>query len=270
MAQTYRCPVCGATHKDLPEACRLCGQMMGPDATVGEPHVSTMSVEDKKGLAGIVGVMVLLVVAVVVAAVLLGVVPGTKSIDSVRSKVGLSSTPDGWSRFDYPEGGFSVELPDGNRKTQTTDGTYQASMLIGKDTAMIVSARQVMTADQFAQLVHTSEASSPLKRELTNQGDSYEAKLKSESGKVDKRSETAAYGVPAIYYETRDIGVDKSLGLRSDATFYGREMLFLANGVLYTVEVVSVYKNPEQFDRVLGSLQISGPPGKATGTTAAP
>ena len=45
MAQKYRCPVCGATHKTMPQQCRLCGHVMdgtrGPTCgqTVAAPYV---------------------------------------------------------------------------------------------------------------------------------------------------------------------------------------------------------------------------------------
>ncbi|MBI2706582.1 MAG: hypothetical protein HYX32_15015, partial [Actinobacteria bacterium] len=228
-----------------------------------------MPEEARRGVGGIVGVVVVLVVVVVVAAVLLGFVSGGKFIDSAKSRLGINTPSSGWSRFDYPEGGFSVELPDGERKTKVVDGEYQVYAFVGRDTLIQVSAKEVLSKDELDQLTQTTDPTNALKRIVVARGDEEEKNMKAAAVKIDKRQETAAYGVPAIYYETRDPKPTVD-GLRTDATLKERKILFIKSGILYTVDVTSVYPNPEQFDRVAGSVQITAPPGQNTGTTAAP
>lgn len=267
MAQKYTCPVCGASHKELQDQCRLCGQALGPEAAVGVPQAARVEVAERRGIGAIVGVVVLLVIAIVVVAVLLGAVPGLKSIDAAKSKAGLSSTADGWSRFDYPEGGFSVEFPEGERKTDSPSDSYNAYAFIGKDTLLLVTATPIMTQQEFDQLTQTTEGNT-LKKKVQSEADDIEKTLKANGVKVDKRTDSSAYGVPAVYFETRDAKPIQT-GLRGDAPLFSKDMVFITNGVRYTVTVVSVYREVSQFDRLLASLVINGRPGTAAPTTTA-
>lgn len=266
MSQKYRCPVCGATHKDLPEQCRLCGQKMGPEAAVGASVSARVDVEQKRGIGAIVGVVILLVVAIVAIAVLTGAVPGLKSIDAAKNKVGFGTNDDGWSRFDYPAGGFSVEFPEGDRKTDSLNDTYRAYTLIGKDTLLLVSAKPVMTQQEYEQLTKTTEGQT-LKKRMETAADEIELNMKTDGVKIDKRTDSSAFGVPAVYLETRDTKTGDIVGLRSDAPLHSRTMLFIKDGVLYNVSVVSVYNDMPQFDRLLNTLVITGRPGAAPGST---
>lgn len=269
MAQTYRCPVCGATHKELQDQCRLCGQMLGPDAVVGTPQEGRVEVAEQRGIGGIVFVAVLIVVALVVVAVLLGVVPGIKVLDSAKGKVGINQTADGWSRFDYPAGGFSVEFPEGDRKTKADDGTYSAYMFINKDTLLLVQSKRVMSPEEYQALTQSTDQSQTLKKAVGAAADEIEQALKNRGVKIDKRTDTGYGGVPAVTFELRDAKPEFD-GLRADVPIWGREIVFMSGGVLYKISVLSVYKDAEQFDRLLNTFQITGPPGQSTGTTAAP
>ena len=68
-------------------------------------------------------------------------------------------------------------------------------------------------------------------------------------------------GVPAVYFEVRNVKDDYP-DLRTDQRLSGRVVMFVNNGVLYTIRVTSVYDYSQQpqFDRVTGSFIITGPP----------
>ncbi len=112
----YRCPVCGATHREMPDQCRLCGQQMGSSAVVGDFSGSRQVVAQRKGLGGI---MVFAIVGVVVLAVALayaGLGPGAKQIDQGIARIGLKPRANGWSELSDPVGRFAADMPTNQRE----------------------------------------------------------------------------------------------------------------------------------------------------------
>jgi hypothetical protein len=275
MAQKYRCPVCGATHKTMPPHCRLCGQQMGPEVTVGQAVQPHYAQDQRHGIGIFVLIAILLVVGVVGAFVALQVIPGSSSVEQLANKAGLNATPDGWSHFDDADGGYGMDLPDGTRQTTSQDGVYTTDELIGAETHIQVTATRVAAPDDYAAQTKTTE-NDPLigvKRFVRAQADDWEATFVASGGKVDKRDDdSAAAGLPAVYLEVRNVP-DTYPDLRQDVRLQGRVMLFVNKGVLYTVRTTSVYDygQQSQFDRVLSSFTITGPPKTdAPTTTAAP
>jgi hypothetical protein len=277
MAQKYRCPVCGATHKTMPQHCRLCGQQMGPDANLGEVIQPRYIEESRHGLGIFIVIAIVLVVGVVGVFIALQLIPGTNQVEQIANKAGLNATPDGWSTYVYPEGGFSVELPDGVRQTTVKDGVYTLDQLVGRETHISVSATQMMPPDDYKELTKTTEQD-PLigqKRYVRGLADDFETELTATGAKVDKRiDDTAVAGVPAVYFEIRSVKDDYP-DLRQDVRLSGRAVLFVKNGVLYTIRTTSVYDvgNQPQFDHVVSSISVNGLPAAAsdaTTTTAQP
>jgi hypothetical protein len=271
MAQKYRCPVCGATHKNMPQHCRLCGQQMGPDATLGETIQPRYVEESRHGLGVFIVIAIVLVVGIVGVFIALQLIPGTNQVEQIANKAGLNSTPDGWSRYVYPEGGVSVELPDGVRETTVKDGLYSLDQLVGRETHISVTATQLLPPDEYAERTKSTEQD-PLigqKRYIRGVADDFEAQLTASGAKVDKRNDDAAVaGVPAVYFEIRTVKDDYP-DLRQDVRLSGRAVLFVKNGVLYTIRTTSVYdvNNQPQFDHVVSSFTITGLPGSTAGTT---
>jgi hypothetical protein len=115
----YRCPVCGATHKESPEKCRLCGLSMG--AISGVPVSSgTRQVSTKK--KGIADVGVLAVGGVVLLAllfVILGFTGSNSFIENIRDKIPGAGGNDGWQDIDDGDGGFTARLPEDNERRTT-------------------------------------------------------------------------------------------------------------------------------------------------------
>jgi hypothetical protein len=271
MPQKYLCPVCGAAHKSKVDKCRLCGQQMGADAVVGERQETRYVEERRAGLGGPLLIVIVIVVAIVAVFVFAGVIPGLRSVEKAAENVPFlpQDRNDGWTELVYPEGGFSAQLPGGERQLQKEGNTYTATMVIGKETEIKISATPLMSATEYSDLTQTSEAdpSVEVKRHLKGLADNFEAGLAIDKAKVDKRTDTYAAGVPAVYYDLRAVK-NTNPALRTGETFYARTILFVYQGILYNITVTSIYQNPEQFDRVLGSFGITGRPGEPTTTTA--
>jgi hypothetical protein len=271
MAQKYRCPVCGATHKTMPQACRLCGQQMGPDAALGDIIQPRYVEESRHGLGVFIVIAIVLVVGLVGVFIALQLIPGTSQVEQIANKAGLNATPDGWSTYVYPEGGISVELPDGVRQTTVKDGLYSLDELVGTETHISVTATQLLPPDEYAARTKSTE-DDPLigqKRYIRGIADDFEAQLTASGAKVDKRNDDAAVaGVPAVYFEIRTVK-DDFPDLRQDVRLSGRAVLFVKNGVLYTIRTTSVYDvgNQPQFDHVVSSFTVTGLPGSTAGST---
>jgi hypothetical protein len=264
MAQKYRCPVCGATHKNMPQQCRLCGQQMGPEVTVGQTVQPRYVEESRSGLGVFIVIAVVLVIGLVGVFIALQLIPGTQQVEQLANKAGLNATPDGWSNYLYADGGFSVDLPDGTRQTTFKDGVYTLDELIGTETHISVTATRVLPATEYATRTYSTDQDPQIeaKRYIRGLADDFEATVLADQGKVDKRSDdTAVVGVPAVYFELRNVK-DTYTDLRTDQRLSGRAVMFVKDGVLYTIRVTSVYDytNLPQFDRVASSFAITGPP----------
>jgi hypothetical protein len=264
MAQKYRCPVCGATHKSMPQHCRLCGQDMGPEVQASQIVQPRYIEERRSGLGVFIVIAVVLVLAVAGVFVALQLIPGTNQVEQLANKAGLSQTPDGWSQFVYPEGGVAVDLPEGTRTTTVKDGLYSLDELVGKETHISITAERLMPADEYVEKTKSTEQD-PLigrKRYIRGVADDWEATFIASGGKVDKRDDEAVgAGSTAVYFEVRNVKDDYP-DLRQDVRLSGRVIMFVKDGVLYTIRTTSVYdiSQQSQFDHVLSSFSVVGPP----------
>ena len=109
----YRCPSCGASHKDAPSSCRLCGYIM--DGSVEIPSGGAQArapIEKKGGLGGFALIGLLVVVLLGAGAVIFHLTSGNATVAKVIDKLpGQSAPPDGWKTVTDAEGGFTVSLP---------------------------------------------------------------------------------------------------------------------------------------------------------------
>jgi hypothetical protein len=244
---------------------------MGPEITVGQSVQPHYAQAQRHGIGIFVVIAIVLVVVVAGTFVALQIIPGSRDVEQLANKAGLNATPDGWTHFDDADGGYGMDLPDGVRPTTEQDGVYTTDELIGTETHIQVTATRVAPAADYADETKTTELD-PLigvKRFVRAQGDTWEAQFVAAGGKVDKRDdEAAAAGLPAVYFEVRNVP-DNYTDLRQDVNLSGRVMLFVNKGVLYTVRTTSVYDYTQQpqFDHVLASFTITGPPKTDAPTT---
>lgn len=125
MSTKYRCPACGATHKELVNQCRLCGRSLDPtkagDSVVAPTaRVVTSSGSSTKGFI-LIGIGAVLLIAI--GGIVFGVIRSNKAIDTAVNKlpgIGAEQT-DGWSAIPAEKAtelGFTVSLP-GDRTFET-------------------------------------------------------------------------------------------------------------------------------------------------------
>jgi hypothetical protein len=110
----YRCPVCGAAHKEPPDKCRLCGQVMTEGAQVDTP-LSREAPPPERGIGGIAFALIGVVLVIAILFILLGLTPANKAIDNVKSKIPVvgQQTCDGCEQLRDDEAPFTVVLPGG-------------------------------------------------------------------------------------------------------------------------------------------------------------
>ncbi|MCX7621623.1 MAG: hypothetical protein N2037_12370 [Acidimicrobiales bacterium] len=252
----YRCPVCGATHKTLPEHCRLCGQAMGEDAVVGDFSGARKVATKKKGVFGMAFVVVLGVLIIAVVLIALGIAPGSKQLNTVIEKVpGLPQQDEsGWAKLDAKDGKFTVMMPtDQPEQTNEPDGTITWTAWVGLD------ARVLISYDPDAVSAGSDEHA--LNRQWTS---AYEQAQKAADATVDKVKIDASFaGHPAGYLELRDV----RLAEYPKERYYAKVMSFANGSARYVIRVDSRYKTVDQWDRVMGSFTLTEP--AAPSTTAA-
>lgn len=239
----YRCPRCGATHKEAVTNCRLCGMDM-----TGEHIPANMKearqVTKKKGIGGLAVWAVLAVLAIVALAVALGLSRDDGTLDTVTDRIpGLSGpTEDGWEPLEDPEGGFVVQLPGTATQTQipfaaATDG--QATVW----TSNILDETEIVIA--YADVAPVEEGSSA-KARLEDLDDAWaEAQ-----GTTVRDSDTSGFlGLPAVDVQLERWDLNGELAP-------GKAFLFTEGDRLYVVQVHSIYADMPQYVRVLNSMSL--------------
>src|SRR5690606_10843475 len=139
---TYRCPLCGASHKDDAERCRLCGQSLKADTVaVAPPRATTGPVRAQRGIKGVVLIGLGLVIALGAVAVAFGLVQENKQVRQAKELV--TGPVDGWSTQEDHEGRFRVDLPGTRTRSLmpvagADDGTVTAwAASVGDDTDLV-------------------------------------------------------------------------------------------------------------------------------------
>jgi hypothetical protein len=241
----YRCPVCGATHREQPEKCRLCGQDMSGASTIpAYTGGARQSAESKGGLGSLMLVAIIGVLAIAVLAVVLGFTGSNSFIDNIRDKVpGLhTETSDGWTSLDDPSGGFVAQMPEGREKkfvafAPAANGRLdQWSATIGDETDLTISYGKVTKADgQSANAALASFA------------ETWAATL---GGKIESTNETGFQGNPAL-----DVGIRDLTYGNQKAT--AKAMMVLRGDTIYVIQSQSVYNDHPQYIRLLNGFQFT-------------
>jgi hypothetical protein len=269
----YRCPVCGAVHKQFQPNCRLCGQSLSADnIPTNAPRAATPA-DTNTSIKGVFFIGALVVIVLLAGAVAFGVVQSNRAIETAKDVV-LQENTDGWSPLvctvegtgteatptcTVPQGqGFSVELP-GDRTKSITPFTLAEgqkmetwSTSISGDTLLEVAFAPVTDPA-------TGAAADP-KDELALQriadqwlADKHLSRETDATGSSDvKVEETAFKGYPALIITTPSADVTLN---NKDA--YLKTMLVLRNNVLFVVQATSIYENADQFDRMRRTMTFS-------------
>lgn len=237
----YRCPRCGATHKEQVLHCRLCGMDMTGDH---QPIGADVRPSGKKrgGIASLAVFGVLGVLAVIALAVALGLT--SSETDDLTDKIpGIrSETSDGWVPLQDDEGGFIVSLP--GTATQTTVEFPPA--VDGEATVWTATiADEIRITVGWADLPPLEEGSSDAAR-LEAMADAW-AEANDTSVRDSQQSEFA--GLEAIDTTLRDTDLE---GESANAKAY----LFMRDDRMYIVMVESIYVEMPQYTRVLTSLSL--------------
>lgn len=241
----YRCPVCGATHKEQPTHCRLCGQdMTGTGKIPAFTGGSRPAAVRKGGLGSVLLIAVIGVVAIAVLALVMGFTGSNDFIDNIREKIpGLApAADDGWTALDDAAGGFVAELPEEREKQfvsfpPAANGRLdQWSSVIGDETDLTISYGRVST-----QPGQSAAAA------LVSLGDTWAL---STGAKIDDTTETTFRGFPAIELDLRNLTF-------GEQTATAKAMMVLRGDTVYVLQSLSVYPDHPQYGRLLSGFQFT-------------
>jgi hypothetical protein len=250
-----RCPICGATHKDPPRQCRLCGQVM--DGTVATPTSTTATMTrpvatKKKGVGSFVLIGVAAVLVIAVLAILLGFTSGDLSASRLRDRVPfLRTTDDGWVQVDDADGGFTVEMPSNRQQGSTPFPSAENGRLvgwtatIGTDTSLAVYFAPLVPVDgETAKgTVNRMVDEAIFQTEIVSAQHNHDTQ-------VIKRTDTDFRGYPAVVYELSGVDINGDYG-------YQKAIIFVKGETIYTLASNSIYKDHPQWDRFTSSFQFT-------------
>ncbi len=268
----YRCPICGANHKEPVDHCRLCGADMTGRPLPTPFEAAPPPVSTKGGVKGLVFIGIGVVVLIGVAGLAFGLVRSNDVIESAKVKV-IPNHTDGWTVQDEPDpknpagtapagtsvGHFTVELP-GDRTREsipfsaTTDGKLTVwTAKIGTDYKLQVgwgpitppppgqgpsgtAADQVPTGQRFLK-----ETVAPAW--LASHG---------ATETTVTTQEAVISGSPA--YVIREVQSSTTL---NGKPAYLQTALILHKDILYVIQLTSIYKDADQLDRMMSTFGIT-------------
>lgn len=239
----YRCPRCGATHKEAVTSCRLCGMDMTGDHIPANMK-EARRVTKKKGIAGLAVWAVLAVLVIVALGVALGLSRADDPVTQVAGQLpGLSGpTADGWDALEDPEGGFVVQLPGTATQTQVPfDGAVDGQATVW--TAWILDETEIVVA--YADVAPIAEGSSEAAR-LEGLADQWAS---AEGTTVRELDRSGFLGLEAVDTQLERYELDGELAP-------SKAFLFTKGDRLYVVQVHSIYSDMPQYVRVLNSLGL--------------
>jgi hypothetical protein len=270
----YRCPICGAVHKQYQPNCRLCGQSLsGENIPVNAPKAAT-PIGTNTSIKGIIWLGVLVVLVLLVGAIFFGYVQSNRAIESAKEVV-LQQNTDGWSPLvcstagasteatptcTVPDGqGFTVELPGDRTKSNTPFALAEGQKM---ETWSATVSDDTLLEVIFAPIVDPATGAAPADEDeevaLQRIADAWLAEkgLTREPGSTGSSdvtiNETGSKGHPAIVIKTPSADVTLN---GEDA--YLQTMLVLRDDVLFVVQTTSIYENAEQFDRMRQTLSFT-------------
>lgn len=247
----YRCPSCGASHKDPTATCRLCGYVMDGSVEIptGVPQTRP-PIEKKSGLGSIALIGLLVVVVLGVGAVVFHITSGNATVAKVIDKLpGQSAPPDGWKTVTDAEGGFTVLLPPNPTATSVKFPAADNGQLSGW-LGTIGSPPQV---DTELYVVYGKIHPKPGEKAADTVTRLGNAKMALDGGFVESKELTTYQGYPAIRYTINRVDFQGQQG-------YENALMFLKGDQLFVVESISKYAGDPadaEFDQVLNSLTFT-------------
>ena len=250
----YPCPVCGASHKSPPYKCRLCGQLMGEDADLGDFTGSRQVAAKRKGVGGIAIAVAIGVIVIAVAAVIIGLLPGRESLSSVANRVPVLSderTKAGWVVLDASDEGFTVEMPSETPEQATVTRTYLGTphqvqvwtAWIGEDTLVEVAVARDVLPDGVREFDTVAEIADEIE---ATYGDSRTAT-------VETKKEITYQGHPAKRVEVRNVRLEEQLGV----DFFRKTIVFFDDGDLWEITAFTKDPTSPSFDTLSGSFSLT-------------
>jgi hypothetical protein len=241
----YRCPQCGAVHKEPLEICRLCGSSMGE---IGHQQIIVKKPAQFRGKTKGVGIGVLvgilLVVAIGLGAIAFGWVGGGESIQEVVRQVpGITdSAADGWDRVTDESGGWAFDLPSAEPTAITIPGAGTTTGLTGWS----ADISDETTVSALWGMLPSDQSATP-RQSLAALADEYAAAT---PGRLSKTSDTQVAGMPAVALTIEDRDIDGQYAA-------GDAILILRSDRVYVLDVTSVNKDAPQMDRLRSSVAFS-------------
>jgi hypothetical protein len=245
---SYRCPTCGATHKQEPVRCRLCGQDMTPDAVMPVNVGGRPSTARNSGLGAVALIAVGGVVAISLLAVVFGLTGSHDFLENIRDQIpGLKGNGgDGWVAIDDGDAQLTASLPENHERRFLAGFPYAANgrveqwvAPIGEETVLTISYVALPPGPDLG----TVEA-------LERYSNAWAQMI---GGSVDESREASFRGSKAL-----DVTID---GLKlppepdpeaQPATT--RTMLFVRGERLFVIESESIYPDQPQFARLANSV----------------
>jgi hypothetical protein len=247
----YRCPSCGASHKEATTTCRLCGYIM--DGSVEIPTNVAQArapIEKKSGLGTIALIGLLVVVVLGAGAVIFHITSGNATVAKVIDKIpGQAATPDGWKTVTDAEGGFTVLLPPNPTPTSVKFPAADNGQLSGW-LATIGSPPQV---DTQLYVIYGKIHPRPGEKAADTVTRLGNTKMALDGGFVESKELTTYQGYPAIQYTINRVDFEGQQG-------YENAMMFLKGDQLFVVESLSKYSGDpadSEFNQVLNSLTFT-------------
>jgi hypothetical protein len=247
---SYRCPLCGANHKDTAERCRLCGQSLAPGTVAtAPPRATAPPPRAQRGIKGVVLIGVGLVAALIAGAVLFGLLQNDRQVQKAKDLV--TGVADGWTPQAEPEGRFVVDMPGVRTRAATafagaTDGNltaWQAS--VGDDTEVLVGWAKVTPPMSNGKITDAAAIQWLQDTVLQQWADTNHAVNDSEA----KGEEAYVGGLPAVsLHSTRPAFLVKG------KEAFGHVALVLRHDTLYVIQVLSIYKEQTQLGRMAASF----------------
>jgi rubredoxin len=247
----YRCPSCGASHKDAPSSCRLCGYIM--DGSVEMPAGGAQArapIEKKGGLGGFALIGLLVVVLLGAGAVVFHYTSGNATVAKVIDKLpGQSAPPDGWKTVTDAEGGFTVSLPPNPTPTSVKFPAADNGQLTGW-VGTIGEAPQV---DTQLYVIYGKIHPKPGEKASDTVSRMGDLKMTLDPGFIVSQQVTSYQGYPAMQYTINRVKFQTGQGFEN-------ALLFLKGDQLFVVESISKYSGDpadSEFNQVLNSLTFT-------------
>ena len=275
----YRCPICGATHKQYQPNCRLCGQSLAAENIPTDMPKAATATSANASIKGVFFIGLGIVLLLLIGGVAFGVVQSNRAIETAKEVV-LQQNVDGWSPLvcvvegaapvegaateaaatcTVPAGqGFSTELPGDRTKSNTAfapavGGKMETwSTTISTDTLLEVVYAPVTDPSTGAAPVTGDKAAFDRIADAWLAGKNLSREVSTTGGTDVTVQETTFRGYPALLINTpnREIPMGEEEG-------YLRTLLVLRDDVLFVVQSSSIYESSEPFDRMVQTLTFS-------------